>query len=389
MKTAIVAALAAALVPAGALAQQPPPPIDLPPSRAQPPPFERQPAPPTAQATKDPGYCQYVNGVADANTALLVAPELFISLGVINAGEAEGGTPLGSPKGRLTLGVEYDFVELWKGLDLQDRAAAECRRYKARSALESAVRAGGEVGAAPALAARARVLAESLPHAERLLEGLREEVREAAATRDEVDVVRLRLDELRQETRGVVVAQARVESLPYGQGGTLVGVIDAYRAADTELEEIEGGLRKLDAWSLEVRGGYDEIFDVDQTTPLFGLVTLSFDLGGLWVPGANKSAAEGRRRWIEEDVMGADRRVSELIGQLHTVRQAEQARLEEVSLLVNDLTAQLDEVRELGTRRVRRYETFLFFELTRLRGEQAYLQAHLGEIDGIIGTVVR
>ena len=122
-----------------------------------------------------------------------------------------------------------------------------------------------------------------------------------------------------------------------------------------------------------------------QGTPFFGLLTLRFDLGALWVGSANSRAREGRGRWTEEDVMSADRRVAELLGQLRTVRDAEAARLQEVSVLVDDLGAQLREVQGLGTSRVRRYESFLFFELARLRGEQAYLQTHLEEIDRILG----
>ena len=340
-----------------------------------------------AAARADPGFCRYVRGVAGAQSALLLAPEIFGTVGVVNVGEAEGTTPLGRPKGRVMLGLEYDLVELWKGLEVQNRAEAECRRYVAQMALDAAVRAGGDVGAAPALAARAEVLAAALPHAERLVESLRYEVQEARATIDELDVVRLRLDDLRREAREAALARQRVEVLPYGQGDSLVGVLDAYRAADAEVESIEGGLRNLDAWKLRLRGGYDEILDVEQERPFFGLVTLTFDLGGLWVPGANGRAAEGRRRWLEEDVMGADRRVSELIGQLHALRDAERARLDEVKLLAGDLAAQLDEVRKIESSRVRGYESFLFFELTRLRGEQAYLEAHLAEIDRIIGAV--
>ena len=344
-------------------------------------------APAQEKAPPDPGYCQYVEGVAGAESALLVAPDLFTSIGVINVGQGEGDVPLGEPKGRFMLGIEYDFIDLWKGLELRERAETECRRYRAQSALEAAGRAGADVGAAPAFAARAEVLAASLPVAEKLLASLRDDMREARATLDEVDVVRLRLDELRQEARGAALAQERVQALPHGEVGTLVEVIAAFREADAKVEEIEGGMRALDAWSLELRGGYDEIIGVDQDLPVFGLLTLTFDLGGFWVGGNNSRAAAGRKRWVEEDVMSADRRVSELIGQLRSVRMAEQARLEEVTLLANDLARQLDEVRVLGTARVRRYETFLFFEITRLRGEKAYLETHLAEIDRILGAV--
>lgn len=379
-RAAIALALATVLARSSAEAQEPtPPPADRPQAGGAP--------EAGAVASGVPGYCQYVESVADAEAALLQAPDIFGSVGAINAGEGEGGTAFGKPRPRVMAGVEYDFVELWRGFDVQSRAEALCRRYRAQSALEVAVRAGADVGAAPALAARAKVLAEALPSAEALVDALRGDVREARATVDELDVVRLRLDELRSQARDVALAQQRIEGMPFRDGGAISDVVLAYRKADDEVERYDGGLRSLDAWSLEVRGGYDEIIGVDQKVPLFGLVTLTFDLGGLWTPGANSRAREGRQRWVAEDVMGPDRRVAELVQQLQSVRAAQNARLQEVSLLVDDLGAQLREVKSLGTNRVRRYESFLFFELVRLQGEQAYLQAHLEEIERILGTV--
>lgn len=343
--------------------------------------------PSVRRSAGDAGYCKWVKGVAGAESALLLAPEIFGSAGMVNVGEAEGDVPLGEPRGRLMLGLEYDFVELWKGFEVQARAEAQCRRYEARTVLEGAVRAGTEVGAAPAFAARARALSAALPRAEALVAELHEDVQLARATIDELDVIRLRLDELRKEARDAAVAMERVQALPHGSGGPLVESIQAFREADARLEAKEGTLRNLNAWSLSVRGGYDEILDIEQDEPWFAQVTLRFNLGGFWVPSANGRAAEGRREWIEQDVMGADRRVSELVDHLHAVRRAEQARLEEVSLLVGDLSGQLEEIRAIDTRRTRRYEGFLFFELARLEGEQAWLEAHLQEIDRILGSV--
>lgn len=394
-RAARAVALAAALAPGIASGQapppvgggeeRPPPPVERP---GPPPPVERRTEPEVrTSADATPGYCDYVHGVADAETALYVAPEIFGTAGAINVGEGTDGTPLGSPRGRLILGIRYDFIDLWRGLVVQGRAAADCSRYEAKAALEAAVRAGADVGAAPALAAKARVLAEALPQAEAFLARLQREVREARATIDEVDVVRLRVDQLRSEARQTVLQQQRVQQLPHGESGTLAGVLRAYREADDRFEAKEGRLRALDAWKLQVRAGYDEIFDLPQDLPFFATVELSFDIGALWVGGANSRARAGRRRWVEEDVMGADRRVSELIEQLRAVRAAERARLQEVNLLTGNLSRQLREVQALGTSRVRGYESFLFFELTRLRGEQAYLETHLAELDRLLGDV--
>lgn len=336
-----------------------------------------------------PGYCRYVNGVADAETALKVAPQLYSEFGVINSGTATGSTtPLGEPEWRLVVGVRWDVIDLLEGLKLQDRADAQCRRWRAENAMEVAIRAG-DVGAAPALAAKARVLAEALPEAERLVKGLDEDVQLARATRDQLDAVRVRLDGLRSEVRQVFLEQQKMEGMPHGQGDSMASVIAAYRAADDRIEETEGSIRSLHMWDVEVRGGYDEIFQVEQGTPLFALLTVSFNFGGFWVSGANEDARAGRRAWVAEAAGGVDRRISDLVEHLGAVRASEKARLQEVSVLQSDLEGQLQQVSTLGTSRVRNYETFLFFEVTRLRAERAYLESHLAELDRIIGAASR
>ncbi|MFP2905259.1 hypothetical protein ACLESD_09415, partial [Pyxidicoccus sp. 3LFB2] len=79
------------------------------------------------------GYCDFVRGVADAEAALELAPELFAGIGVVNVGEAEGGinaTPLGGPKPRVTAGIGYDVVGLYRGGAIRRRAEADCRRQR-------------------------------------------------------------------------------------------------------------------------------------------------------------------------------------------------------------------------------------------------------------------
>ncbi|MFP2926154.1 hypothetical protein ACLESO_13220 [Pyxidicoccus sp. 3LG] len=111
------------------------------------PPAEALPPPQVEDRTG--GYCDFVRGVGDAEAALELAPEVFGSFGVVNTGEATGGAgsvPLGEPKLRLTAGVSYDFVGIYRGTALKRRAEAECRRQRALSMLEAATRQGQRAG---------------------------------------------------------------------------------------------------------------------------------------------------------------------------------------------------------------------------------------------------
>jgi hypothetical protein len=363
------------LVSPAALAQQ-----SLPPEAASPPQVEDRAA----------GYCDFVRGVADAQAALELAPDLFAGLGAVNAGEAAGGAgtnPLGSPKLRVTAGVAYDFVGLYRGSALRKRAEADCRRQRALAALQAAVSQGSGLGEESALEARARVLEDALPRAEERVTALRDDLREGKTTLEELNAVQVRLDNLRALATDTALARARLAARPrFPEGQRLATMMEELRAADDAVEAYSGGLRRAEAWRLSLRGGYDELLDVHQDTPLFGQLTLSYDLGHLWQGSANARAREGRRRATLDEVLGVPQRINELVAELRTLQRAEEGRLREVSTLVTDLEGQLREVEALQTREIRRFRDYLLLELTRLRAEQAYLRAHVESLNAFLGV---
>ncbi|WP_241759377.1 hypothetical protein [Pyxidicoccus parkwayensis] len=333
------------------------------------------------------GYCDFVRGVADAESALELAPELYASFGVVNAGESSGGGALGKPKPRLTAGLGYDFVGLYRGTTIRKRAEADCRRQRAVAMLEAAVHQGPALGEDAALEARARVLQESLPRAEELVTALRNDLREGRSTLEELNAVQVRLDNLRELATNTALARAQIAGRPqFAQGQRLESLLEEMRAADDEVESYSGGLRRAEAWELSLRGGYDEVFNVEQSVPLSGQILLTYNLGHLWQGSANARAREGRRQASLQEVTGVSQRISELMADLRARHRTEESRLREVSTLVADLEGQLREVEALQTREVRRFRDYLLLELTRLRAEQAYLRAHVDALTSLVGT---
>ncbi|RKG75385.1 hypothetical protein [Corallococcus terminator] len=348
-----------------------------------------------ARSNPAQGYCERVRGTSRAEAALEWAPEVFASVGAVNAGVAIGGnddTPLGSPKMRVTAGLGYDFVGIYRGRTLRSRAEAECRRYQALAALQGALARGSRLGETEALQARARALAEALPQAETLVSSLREELRDGSATLEELNAVQVRLDQLRSLARDTEQARARLGLEPaVAEGQDLGALLTAFESADDQVEALAGGLRRARAWRVSLRGGYDEVFDeildVDQDTPLFGQLTVGYNIGHLWQGKANAQAREGRRQETRDAVDSAPRQVRQLLGELRLTEQGEQQRLREVSTLVSDLEGQLREVEQLETRQVRRFRDYLLLELARLKAEQAYLGAHLKTLQSLLGGV--
>jgi hypothetical protein len=336
-----------------------------------------------APGEPEPGYCEMVRGVAAAEAALLQAPEAFASGGVVNPGEVAGtGTsvPLGRPRARLTAGLNYDVVGLLRGVALQQQAEAECERYRALQALQAAVKQGTSIGAETALQARERVLRQELVEAERLLAAARGEVEAGRSTLEELNVVQLRVDGLRALAHQTRQELERLRALPRLEEHPLPALLAGFRSADARVEALSAELRNTLAWRVRLQAGYDELIGVPQSLPLFGLVTVSYNLGNLWQPAANARAGEGRRRALEEDVEGIAQEVTRLVGELRAAWHAEQARLREVGVLVADLEHQLHELESLETQKVRHYRGYLRLELARLRAEHAWLQAHVQEL---------
>ncbi|MET0403744.1 MAG: TolC family protein [Cystobacter sp.] len=331
---------------------------------------------------RDPGYCAFVRGVGDAEAAVMAAPLAFANVGVVNAGDTGDGNsmPLGQPTPRVTLGLDYDVVGLVRSRAVRRRADAECSRYQALLGLRVILKQGLDVGAESALAARARVLAEALPKAEAILTALRADVQVGRATLEDLNVLQLRLDALRALSLETTRERERLASLPRREGRSLAAWMETLRAADDEVESQEARLRVSSAWSVRVRGGYDDLPLVQQTVPFSGALTVSYNLGGLWQAPANARARDGRRRSLDEDVEGMSQEVARLLRELRVAYSTEQTRLQGVSALVKDLEGQVRDIEVMEAPRVRRYRDYLQLELTRLRVERAGLQAHVEEI---------
>lgn len=332
----------------------------------------------------EPGFCRYVRGAATSEAALLFAPELFATAGAFQIAEGDTGTAFGEPRVRITLGAEASLKDIFQGVAVKQRAEAECRRWRAMNVLEGALKAGTGIGAEAALAARARVLEVALPLLGERLGQLRDQVKLANATIEELDAAQLRADNLRDLYARTVIDRTRAsgQAAPTGKLADLLG---EYRAADDEVERLEGRLRKNDAWDLRVRGGYDEIVGVDQDLPVFGALTLSYDLGNLWQHGADRRARVGRREWVREEADGVDSRIEGLLGELRATYDVERVRLDQVETLKRDLEAQLVAVDSMQTSQVRRFRDYLLFELTKVRAEHAYLHEHVAALATFLG----
>src|SRR3954451_6073588 len=99
-------------------------------------------------APDDDGYCDFVEGAAEATAAPLEAPQLFTQFGYIEQPSFAINPTGNSTNLRGIVGLRYSLTNIYKGVQTKSRAQADCRRHKAISSLRGTT-------TALALAARA------------------------------------------------------------------------------------------------------------------------------------------------------------------------------------------------------------------------------------------
>jgi hypothetical protein len=352
----------------------------------------------TTARAEDPGepswddpadaYCEWVDGVAVSRQALLVAPELFGATGPAAAGSEETGDEFQSYPGlgwRVTAGIQYRLANLGRGMLTRKEADARCTEYRAQQRLRSVLVAGSDVGRLPAVRAQLNVIDDSLPRGERLVDLLEQGLALNLATVDELYSARLKVDGLRRQAGSLRQEIARLERLPSVADVSLDALLADHGAADDALERSQARLRHAASWSVDVRGGYDQLLTSPRDLPVFAQIRVGYNLGGLAQPRADRRAAEGRKVWREGASEATGARVRELREQLIGLRAAERERLDDVQPLVVDVEAQLLALGAIDTDRSEKVRESLWLDFVKLDAERAYILAHLDAIEGMIG----
>ncbi len=324
----------------------------------------------TSTARADDGYCDYVEGVASAESALLFAPSVFGQLGYIELNTVSAST-VDNNGSRFVGGVRWSLSNVYAGALTKSRAHADCRRHRAFEQVKSdTLRAG--------LEARAKVFEAAMPEAEKILNGANADFEARRATAQEATATRLRVEELR---RLAVDTQTALRALPASQGADLGGAVAAYQRADADVEANEASLRRAQAFDVEVRAGIDQYLSIDtgDRSPYFAVASLSVNLGLLFQGSGNARAASGRARLVAS---GRDS-----LSQEAAVAAAEVAtrRAKETGTLEADLKRQLDALERVGGEDSRRYRLIVWFDWTKARAEHAYNEALAAALNQVAG----
>ena len=331
---------------------------------------------PASPAAYDDGYCDYVQGVASAQSAIQLAPAVFSQFGYIEQTVTSAVPSSANNELRLIAGVRYKLSGIYEGFATRDRAAADCRRHDALNR----VRGGTEYAA---LAARVQVLDGAMGEATKLMEQTEDDFKAHRIGAQEYTATKLRLEELRQLS---VESHRQMSALPPATGD-LGGALKKFQAADAAVESYDGKLRFAQAFDLSVRFGIDAFLENTDpnvnSTPYFAVASLDVNLGALFLPSANDRAAAGRKKLTRSgrDPLAIDATAD----RLQTIVVEEAKREAETGALVGDLQKQLDTLARVGGDDSKRFRLTIWFDFVKVKAEHAYLKTHIEAIHQVLG----
>ncbi len=326
-----------------------------------------------AEPTND-GYCEFVEGVADAQSAVLMSPDIFTELGRIEQ-SSQSVQPGDSPGSvRFIGGVRLRLSGIYEGFATKGRAKAECKRHTALEQIR------GET-LFRAFEAKANVIDGALPEAEKILRVVNADLDARRTTAQEATATRLRVEELRRIAEETHQAMS---ILPRPTGGTLS--LASFQQADDDVEHHDAKIRRAKGIDVSVRVGVDGFLNgsvnSDTSSPYFAVLSVGLNLGVIFQSGANARAAEGRRRFVRSgrDPLSVDATAD----RLKSLVEVATRRIAETSALEADLQKQIQVLDRVGGDDSKRYKQIVWFDFIKIKAERAYYEAHAAALQQVM-----
>jgi hypothetical protein len=323
----------------------------------------------------DDGYCDFVEGVANATADSQLYPELISQFGYINQPPYALNPDVAGL--RAIGGLRWRLNALYGGLASRDHGHADCRRHQALEQVR------GETNAR-ALAAKAKVLDDALGETDQILAGVTADLEARRTTTQEATATRLRVEELRALSADT---HRQLSALPT-DNRPLNTALATYQTADAQMEVDEGRERRAQGFELSLRAGVDQFLTgttATQTgTNYFAVVELDVNFGELLMGGDNTRAADGRKRLLASghDPLGVDATVD----RLKSLVEVERGRAEQTAALVGDLDRQMQALGNVVGEDSKKYRQTIWFDWIKAKAEHAYVTAHLAALQEVLGS---
>ncbi len=332
----------------------------------------------------DSAYCRRVRARASSDAALLIAPTLRAEALKLPSSLAAGGRLDATPGGsnyQIRAGGSVSLINIYKGTRLSVIADADCAQHAATTAAQELVLQAQTFGRVNGLRAEASFLEAHRAEWEAIATQMAARLAAQNVTLPNVEDVLARTTSLARRRTVVSGEIARIEASGLDtQKPNVAALAQNVDSTTMRYEREASHVRAFDSWDFTVTGGYvPPVFDSKQSD-FFGVVQVSYSIGG-----AFRNAAESRYLEARSDELKTSR--SEVQTQLHSFRQQIKA----------DLTAAKGELTIVETRVAALQATrtqlegsdasgapyalaMVDLELVAMRAEQVFLAAFAREL---------
>ncbi len=242
---------------------------------------------------EESAYCRRVHARASADSALLYGPTARAEALKLPTAIQPGGRidPVGQGTSyQFRAGLSISAIDVYKGTRLSHVADADCAHHEAVFAAQELLALGLEVGRLAALRGQVAHLESRRARWEEITEKMTERFEAKTMTLLDVADVRARAATLARRQVQLGADIARLEALGLDkQPASIDRLINAVERTGMQYERESSHVRSLDAWDINLTGGYvPPVLDA-RSSDFFGLVQVSYNLGGPW-----RNAAESR-----------------------------------------------------------------------------------------------
>jgi hypothetical protein len=244
-------------------------------------------------SAEESAYCRKVHARASADAALLYAPTARAEALKLPTAIQPGGRIDSTGQGnnyQFRAGLSISAIQIYKGTRMTPVADADCAHHEAVFAAQELLSLGMEVGRLAALRSQAAYLESHRAVWEEITHKMDERFEAKTTTLLEATDVRTRAATVARRHAQLGAEIARLEAMGIqGPHASIAQLMHAVDASAMRYEREVSHVRSLDAWDLNVTGGYvPPVMDAPRSD-FFGLVQVSYNLGGPW-----RNAAESR-----------------------------------------------------------------------------------------------
>jgi hypothetical protein len=333
-----------------------------------------------AEEAREHPHCRAAKARAHSEAYLLYSPRLSTQLlHVPRNGDYDGSNAFTESGYQVRASVSFSPLDVYRGTTTVDAAEASCERFMARDRLHETLRQGPSYGKAGALGAQIAYLEKQLPRVDAIVHEGERRLAEQIATVWQVDQLRQKQLQIRLQHARLRHEHRQLEERGLDEVGStdLSTDLASYEASTMLMERHRSTLRRINPWRLGLRLGIVP----DEETDWFGMVELSYNLGGIFQVGAERRYMEARR----EELRTAP---GELQHEVDSFRRSQRLRAEELreelALLEGQLqilSRQAQQLEQIETNEAHHYRALRELEQIAVQARRVLVHRLLDHLD--------